>query len=245
MGIIWKSVVDYEGYYEISNDGQVRSISRKIKSNRQKPYLVKGKIKKVFKDKDGYCLFRASKNGKGKILKVHREMLKSFSPVENNNFLQVKHKNGVKDDNRLINLEWFSVCENDRHQKNILNRFNRSKILSDEQFLEVAHLFLDGEKVSKISKKFNVSEILIRCFLRLDTHRPLLIKHNLDIPLLKEIERRTKNRKEVWSFSNYLKVKKLKEQGLTQKVIAAYFKVALSVIKKAYKIIREKEGEKN
>jgi hypothetical protein len=95
---IWKSVFDYENY-EVSNFGNFR------KGNK----IIKG-----CKDKNGYLISTFRKNGVKKTVKLHRLVLLTFIPNPENK-PQVNHINGIKDDNRLENLEWCTNSENQRH----------------------------------------------------------------------------------------------------------------------------------
>lgn len=103
---IWKDILDYEGIYQISNYGRVYN----IKSNR---YLV------TYTDKDGYIRLTLFKNKKSKNISVHRLIGINFIPnPENKPF--INHKNGIKDDNKIENLEWVTAAENNLHKYKIL-----------------------------------------------------------------------------------------------------------------------------
>ena len=101
MEEIWRPIVGYEGKYEVSNLGNVKNVKT-------------GRILKPSSDYDGYLLVNLYDNGR-KMFKVHRLVLQTFLPIEENK--EVNHKNHIKNDNRLENLEWCSHSENNRFRK--------------------------------------------------------------------------------------------------------------------------------
>ena len=109
-----KEIECLNGRYLITNTGQV--INAKT-----------GTVRKLKKNK-GYNMLTVRINGKSKDLPVHR--LVGFSFIENNNpdANQINHKNGVRDDNRVENLEWVTHSENIKHAYDKLNH-PRSKAL--------------------------------------------------------------------------------------------------------------------
>lgn len=106
MKEIWKPVKNYEGLYEVSNMGRVKSLN----------YNKTGKerILKLNKDKDGYLLVNLHKNTKMKSCKVHRLVATAF--VENpEGYTEVNHINENKLDNRANNLEYCSRSYNNNY----------------------------------------------------------------------------------------------------------------------------------
>lgn len=101
---IWKAIDGYEGLYEVSNHGNVRSIKRGI-------------ILKPATNTFGYQIVGLSKNGKRKEGKIHRLVAKAF--IDNpNNKKQVNHIDGDKKNNNVSNLEWVTNQENTIHALN-------------------------------------------------------------------------------------------------------------------------------
>lgn len=106
MKEIWKEIEDYEGEYEVSNLGNVRSLN----------YRRSGEIKllKQYTDKKGYKYVRLSKNGKGKIYKIHRLVAMAFIPNPDNLPI-VNHIDECKSNNMVSNLEWCTVAYNNTY----------------------------------------------------------------------------------------------------------------------------------
>lgn len=109
---IWKEVKGYEGLYEVSNIGNLRSLPRAT---------TKGKLLKT-SITQGYVCCGVWKNGIGKMIKVHRLVAESF--LENtNNSPHVNHIDGNKLNNDFNNLEWVSPRENTTHRSS--NKSNK------------------------------------------------------------------------------------------------------------------------
>jgi hypothetical protein len=112
----WKPVKGYEGFYEVSDRGRIKSTTREVKTgiNFNETRISKGKMLKLAKKRTGYLCFDASKENKVKTLQVHQAVASAF--IENPlNKPCVNHKNAVKTDNRIENLEWVTHKENSEH----------------------------------------------------------------------------------------------------------------------------------
>jgi hypothetical protein len=116
---VWKDVEGYEGLYQISSKGQVKRVERYyIQFNgltgNTNTKLLSEMIMKQFEDKDGYLRIQLIKDGNRKKHFVHRLVALNFIPNPENK-PEVNHKDGVKDNNKLSNLEWNTTSENQRH----------------------------------------------------------------------------------------------------------------------------------
>jgi thymidylate kinase len=111
---VWKDINGYEGLYQVSNMGKVRSLDRITKNGQNSTYLLKGKNKKLILKDNGYLTVSLYKDGKEKNKKVHRLVADAFIPaVDGKNI--VNHINGDKTDNVATNLEWSTHTDNLQH----------------------------------------------------------------------------------------------------------------------------------
>ena len=121
----WKNVVGFEEYYKVSNIGRIIRKERlfEVKPNDRKQYKIhiEEKELKFLYDKDGYLKTAFRVDGKRYYRRVHRIVAMAFIPNPENKPV-VNHKNGIKDDNRVENLEWATFSENTQHGFDVLGR---------------------------------------------------------------------------------------------------------------------------
>lgn len=112
----WKPVLGYEGLYEVSDQGRVRSVETIVKSSCRNggTRIRPSKILRAAKKSNGYLSVDLGRDGKIKTRAVHRIVAEAFLPAEPGK-TQVNHKNLNKLDNRPVNLEWCTPGENIRH----------------------------------------------------------------------------------------------------------------------------------
>lgn len=120
---VWKDIEGYEGLYQVSNMGRVRSLDhytyRRFNFGVCKEMFYKGKVLKAIIDKDGYELTNFGKGAKQEMHKVHRLVANAFIPkIEGKD--QVNHKDGNKRNNRVENLECCNASENQLHSIYVL-----------------------------------------------------------------------------------------------------------------------------
>lgn len=110
---IWKPIFGFEGWYEVSNFGRVKSLSRKCKSIHGER-IVPERIMKFDKTADGYYQVHLSKNGERVRFKVHRLVAMAFIPNPLN-LPQINHKDCNPANNCVWNLEWCDQTYNNNY----------------------------------------------------------------------------------------------------------------------------------
>jgi hypothetical protein len=149
----WIDIKGYEGIYQVSNTGKVKSlIGNKIK------------IRKPKLDNKGYYQINLHKNNKSKTFRLHRLVAESFIPNTSSKPF-VNHKNFIKTDNSIDNLEWSTPLENTRHyiyngEKNRKRpyenkTYERVKFSMDD-LNEMHKLYLSGFTLSQIAEQYNI-----------------------------------------------------------------------------------------
>lgn len=118
MEEIWKDIKNYEGFYQVSNLGNVRSLDRYVNYKKIGKQYIKGKNLKP-NNVSGYYQVLLMNNGKKAYKKVHRLVAETFIPNPDNK-PQVNHIDGNKLNNNVENLEWNTVSENILHSFYVL-----------------------------------------------------------------------------------------------------------------------------
>lgn len=163
---IWKDIVGYEGLYQVSDMGRVRSLDRKC-WNGSGWFIKKGRVLKPRFTKNGYCRVHLRVDNKAVDRYIHRLVAEAFIPnLDNKPYID--HINTIKTDNRVENLRWATPEENmanpitkEKMCKNSENR--RGKTINNK----VVYQLLNGEiinifeSISDASKHIGVDSSLL------------------------------------------------------------------------------------
>ncbi len=117
----WKDIPNYKDFYQVSNYGRVKSLSRIVKHSLGGSKIVNSRILKNGKDFGGYPTVSLSRNGSQRSFTVHKLVMRSFCGESE---LHVDHLNEVKTYNLLYNLEYVT------HRENISRRQDKTKTSS-------------------------------------------------------------------------------------------------------------------
>jgi hypothetical protein len=110
MNEMWMDIEDFEGLYQVSNLGRIKSLYRVNCQNK----VIEEKFLTIFDNGHGYKKVHLTKNGKHKDKYVHRLVCGAFIPNPENK-KEVNHKDGIKSNNLVGNLDWVTPSENQKH----------------------------------------------------------------------------------------------------------------------------------
>lgn len=156
----WRDVEGYEGLYQVSNEGRVRSLPRTIETSNRQSRTYGGRVIHGCMSSTGYRVVTLSKKARSSI---HRLVASAFVPNPDNKPC-VNHINGDKTDNRPENLEWCSYSENEKHAYNIglkhkSPKAGRQRRFTDEQIRTIRQ---SCEPMAHLARKYGVSETTVK-----------------------------------------------------------------------------------
>lgn len=154
---MWRKLPNFS-MYDINEEGIIRSYHKG-----KNGYILKQK-----EDRDGYRQIGLYKDRKKYYFRVHRLVLSTFKPVKNMMYYEVNHINGIKNDNRLENLEWCTPLENTRHAIKIGHRDPRKgedngmSKLTKKEVLEIVKIREEtGKTHREIAAEYNVARTAV------------------------------------------------------------------------------------
>ena len=152
MQEVWKDVVGYEGLYQVSNLGRVKSFDRAIREGRNR---IPGKMMFPHQDRKGYLNVNLSREGKIFHAKVHRLVAQAFLPNPEN-LPEVNHINFEKDNNFVKNLEWVTSKTNSEHFFGSEKAEQRNKKLRKEKNPNAKLTSKDVNLLRKLRKEYRI-----------------------------------------------------------------------------------------
>lgn len=196
----WRDVIDYEGFYQVSNLGNVRSLmlwdSKKYRKRKEPKLLLKSKTS------TGYWKVELSKCGVKKSYKVHRLVAKAFL-LNDHNKPNINHIDNNPLNNNVNNLEWCTQSENMFHAS--LLGIKHKVPLHEKN--EVVIAYKKRIPVSEIAKKYNCSKVTIYKVIRDSKTRIRNVgeshtKYHIDLQLFKKYVDEGKKNSEIQKLFN-------------------------------------------
>jgi hypothetical protein len=165
MREVWKPVVGFEGFYEVSNRGRVKSLAREIRAKsrwgKYQFFSIRERVLAVTPDKDGYHCVMFSRGGKRSCKKIHRLVLETFDGPPPPG-MQCRHLDGNLLNNTPNNLKWGTSAEDwaDRFKHDVHARGDRMRTakLSNAKARFILRSSLPHKE---LAKKFGVHHNLI------------------------------------------------------------------------------------
>lgn len=160
----WKGVPGFEGLYEVSNLGRVRSLDRVVRYRSGPVHTHRGRVLKLAAGRSGYPHVQLFRNGHGVCRSVHSLVLAAFVGPRPKGH-QCRHKNGHRKDARLSNLEYGTARENcldkRRHNTHMPGSRNPASVLSEPDVALIYKRLQDGETQTALAAEYGVTSTAI------------------------------------------------------------------------------------
>jgi hypothetical protein len=154
---IWKDILGYEGLYQVSNLGNLKSLSRKVNNPHGTLSFKKEKKIKPSNDKDGYQIVGFLKNGFRKMYRVHFLVCQEFLPKKTEINYIIDHINNIKNDNRVSNLQYISTRENtskdNTNKYGFIGVYRNNKRYASKIIIDGVRLYLGSFKTAEEAGK--------------------------------------------------------------------------------------------
>ena len=146
---MWKDIKNYEGWYQVSDSGQVRSLDREVEYKDGRKRVFKGTVLKPRFTK-GYPTVNLGKNKKMETFQVHRIVANHF--LEKPSYAEcVNHIDGIKTNNNVSNLEWVTYARNNQHAREMgLNNPNGEPLVKYNEQIKIKVVMLDKDRLIRI-----------------------------------------------------------------------------------------------
>ena len=211
---IWKDIPGYEGFYQASSKGQIKSLSRVVRHNLGGDKIINERILNGYVNKYGYKRVELSKRGHSKQYSEHRLVALAFLGESD---LTVNHIDGNKLNNNIENLEYLSIADNTRHAVTIGLIKNNSNIHKEEIIKD----YQNGYRLRDLEDKYKTSHHDIRRILK-----------ECSIPIESKGMRRRRYKVDEEELRKYISL------GLNDSEIARRMNVTRSVIRYRRSLIK-------
>lgn len=160
---VWRDIPGYEGAYQVSNMGRVKSLPRVVDRGKWGSLVMEEKLKIPTLGKDGYYRLWLYKNGKGRDWLLHRLVAYVFLPEPAEGQTHVRHLNGDKADCRADNLAYGTPAENMADQLSYMKPGDnpRNWKLTADDVAAIRKRIAAGEPNLRICKDYGVSDVVI------------------------------------------------------------------------------------
>lgn len=171
MTEVWKDIKGYEGLYQVSNIGRVKSLERKHKTRIKGKECLRHQKERIMKQwkRDRYWLVDLWKDGERDIRSVHHLVFETFNNCQTDGLL-IHHKDENKNNNSVENLELMSVLEHNRHHfcgkhPKIYNKASLEsyKLMWETRHnnlrprnIEIINLAKVGKKAKELAEQFGI-----------------------------------------------------------------------------------------
>lgn len=171
----WKDIDGYEGVYQISNYGRVKSLSRYVNNHGTLTKKKENYLSYHFYESN-YLHVNLSLDRKLKIHKVHRLVAAAFIPIVAGK-LHINHKDCNSLNNHYSNLEWVTVQENNTHA--LINNLHPNSPLNENLVTDICEKYITGEFTQgMLADEFKVSKNVIRSLVNKRTWKHITAKYN-------------------------------------------------------------------
>jgi hypothetical protein len=158
----WRDVIGYEGFYQVSNTGKIRSCDRPVKQRNNSIQIKRGRVLSPALNKSGYVICALSKDNKLSSYPVHRLVAMAWLRFPPPGMYEINHIDGNKQNNDVYNLEWSNRHNNLLHAIKLgLMKYNRGENHHNSKFLNsemqsIMEQRLAGATLVSLGKKYNV-----------------------------------------------------------------------------------------
>lgn len=240
MSEIWKPIPEYEGFYEVSNIGRVRSLDRFVPSKKSLSgkRFAPGTVLRPATKNNGYLQISLAREKHRKYISVHRLVAMAFiSEIPEG--MHVCHNDGDKANNKLSNLRIDTPSGNQldklKHGTAILGQNVHTSKLTESQALQIFEMLKAGERTNSIAKRFKVSRQIVNDIKSGKTWKHLDLKLTVDeLKVLKKANKRrqlgSSNPKSKLTEGHVREIWKQLEAGRLQKLIAEEFGINQSQV---------------